>query len=100
VERFVDGMSYDTIADHVEGIDLAQTNGEEEAFIIGGSEIYKLALPYLDRIYLTQVELETAGDTFAPELDMKDWKIVSETPNEPDAKNEHPFNFRVLQRKV
>jgi len=83
-----------------EALDIAQTNGEEEAFIIGGSEIYKLAMPYLDRIYLTEVELDPDGDTLAPDLVDKEWKVVSKIENTPDGKNEHPYNFLVLQRKV
>src|SRR5690606_31041421 len=45
---------------------------EAEVFIVGGDEIYRQALPILDRIYLTRVHAQPEGDTFLPELDGKD----------------------------
>jgi len=40
-----------------EAVQLAEANGEEEVFIIGGGQIYEIALPHVDRIYLTEVDL-------------------------------------------
>lgn len=56
---------------------LALMQGSAEAFVIGGAEIYALALPRADRIYLTEIEREFDGDTFFPEFDRTRWREVS-----------------------
>lgn len=81
-----------------EGIAIAHANGEEEAFIIGGGEIYRLAMDYLDRIYLTTIDLITDGDVLFPEFDLSAWRVTSEEHYEPDAKNIHPFIIQVFDR--
>ena len=53
--------------------------GDGEIFVIGGAEIYRLALPLADRIYATEIDGIFEGDTFFPHLDMAMWK---ETPRE------------------
>lgn len=50
---------------------------DSEAFIIGGGEIYKQALPIVDKIYLTRVHAGFAGDTFFPELNLSEWSTES-----------------------
>lgn len=47
---------------------LASAGGADELFICGGGELYAASLPLAERIYLTVVELEVAGDTFFPEI--------------------------------
>ncbi len=83
-----------------EAISLAEASGEEEAFIIGGAQIYALAMPLLDRIYLTEIDLEVEkADAFFPPVNEKIWSTVSEDKYEPDDKNNHPFVFKVLEKK-
>lgn len=81
-----------------EALELAKRNEEQEAFIIGGSEIYKLSLPYLDKIYLTEVLAEFEGDKFFPELDFSNWKEVKSEAFDADEKNQYPYVFRVLEK--
>ncbi len=82
-----------------EALSFAQDAGEEEAFIIGGGEIYKQSMHLLDKIYLTEVITETSGDTYFPEIDINDWELVSSQRFEADEKNEFPMRFDVLLRK-
>jgi len=83
-----------------EGIKYARDNGEEELFIIGGAEIYRQSLPLLDKLYVTEIDLEVkGGDAFFPEFSLTDWTIESDQPCEPDNKNKHPFAFRVYKKK-
>ena len=57
---------------------VAKANGDEEAFIIGGGQIYWLSLPMLDRLYITEIDVEVPdGDVFFPEVDFTEWKLVS-----------------------
>lgn len=50
----------------------------EEVFCIGGAEIYRLAMPIADKIYLTQIDREFDGDAFFPPIDMSAWRCVYE----------------------
>lgn len=66
----------------------------EEAFVIGGGEIYKQALDVVDKIDVTRVHTTIDADTFFPEIDTNIWKLVFE---EFHPKNEkHAFDFTFL----
>lgn len=74
--------------------------GETEAFIIGGGEIYAATAPMWDRVYLTEVDLETEGDVFFPPLAADEWQEVHRESHLPDEKNGFPYTFRILDRKT
>lgn len=82
-----------------QALEWAYDNGESEAFIIGGGEIYRQSMPYWDRLYLTEVEMEVEGDTYFPEPDWREWELVSDQAFQPDEKNEHPYCFKVFERQ-
>ncbi len=82
-----------------EALQLALANDETEAFIIGGAQIYTQSLPYLDRLYLTEVALDVEGDAFFPQLHYNEWQEITSEHHQPDDKNEHAYTFRVLDRK-
>ncbi|MEJ2078959.1 MAG: dihydrofolate reductase [Acidobacteriota bacterium] len=71
---------------------------EEEVFIIGGSEIYEMALAIADRMYLTLIHESFEGDTFFPEFDESDWVVVSRRDHEADERNPHAFSFLTYER--
>lgn len=72
--------------------------GDVEPFIIGGGEIYRLALPLVQRIYLTRIDAEVPGDTVFSELAAADWRLVREEQHAADAKNQFAYAFRTLER--
>jgi dihydrofolate reductase len=74
---------------------------DDEPFIGGGSQIYRIALArdLVDRIYLTRIHAEVEGDTFFPEFDLDDWELVSEEHHEADEKNEFDYSFLVYERE-
>jgi dihydrofolate reductase len=73
--------------------------GEEEAFIIGGAEIVRQTMALADRMYITQVHAEVAGDTFMPEFDdVNEWRLADREDFEADAKNDYPFSFLIYDR--
>ncbi|HTH55622.1 MAG TPA: dihydrofolate reductase [Cyclobacteriaceae bacterium] len=82
-----------------DGIDLARNNGEKELFIIGGAEIYKLALPMTDVLYLTEIDVALDGDTFFPEWNKKQWKEISRRHHPVDEKHKFAFDFTVYRRQ-
>mgnify|MGYP001430220406 CR=1 FL=1 len=80
-------------------VDIARKSGEKELFIVGGAEIYKLAMPLTDRIYLTRIHAVVDGDTFYPELDMNTWKDVSIDRRKADENNPFDYDFIVYERQ-
>lgn len=70
----------------------------KEVFVIGGARIFELALPVLERIYLTEIDLTTEGDAFLPEIDPAEFKEVSREAHQKDQKNPYNYNFVTLER--
>ena len=77
---------------------LSLAEGEDEVFVAGGGEIYHLALPLADRLYLTVVHTEASGDTLFPEFAADDWELVEDIAYEPDENHAFPYSFRLYQR--
>lgn len=78
---------------------LSKENDQEEIFILGGAEIYRLALPSIDKIYLTEIGASYEGDTFFPKLDPEEWEEIKRNTFPADEKNPHPYTFLELIRK-
>ncbi|NPT59906.1 dihydrofolate reductase [Paraburkholderia sp. 5N] len=51
-----------------DAIETIANDSREEIFIAGGEQIYRLFLPYADTVYLTEIDVEPAGDTTFPDL--------------------------------
>lgn len=82
-----------------EALAFAIANGETEAFIIGGGEIYRQSWPLLDRLYLTEVDTEPEeSDVFFPKIDETEWRELSREAHAADEKNTSSYVFRVLER--
>lgn len=73
--------------------------GAEQAFVIGGGEVHRQALPLADRIHYTRVFRAYEGDTTFPELDPAEWQKVSEEHFEHGEKYEYPYSFEIYERK-
>ena len=73
--------------------------GDNEVFIVGGSELYRQALPHVNRIYLTQVQARVDGDVRFPEIDESAWQVVSRSHHPVDEQNEFETTFRELIRR-
>jgi dihydrofolate reductase len=80
-------------------LELARNAGESEAFIIGGAEIYALALPVADTFYRTRVLAEVPGDVFFPPFDPGAWEVQLESEHPADERNEFAFVIETLRRK-
>lgn len=72
---------------------------DEDAFIIGGGEIYKQALEYTDIIELTQVHDSFDADTYFPEINPDDWQLVEEEYHPKDEKHSVDFTYQTYIRK-
>lgn len=85
---------------HAEDWDAAMSlaQADDEVFVIGGSQIYAMALPHADRLYLTRVSAVVDGDVYFPLWDARRWKLVSHESHAADDKNDHPHAFEIYDR--
>ena len=72
---------------------------DEQPFIIGGGEIYKMGMDVADRIELTRVHAEFEADTYFPEIDKNKWELVKEQFHEKDEKHDHSFTYLTYEHK-
>jgi dihydrofolate reductase len=79
---------------------LQLTRDSQELAVIGGAEIYRLTIPYADRIYLTRVEADVPGDTLFPELQSEQWSETLAGTHPADERNQYPATFLVLDRQT
>lgn len=71
---------------------------DDEVFIIGGAQIYQLALPRVDRLYRTLVHVEVPGDTYFSSIDWSQWEKIEDQRHTADQKNEYDYSFQVFER--
>lgn len=81
-----------------EGLVLAKQANQNEIFIIGGSEIYKLGLPVAERLYLTEIDAIIDGDTYFPEINKGEWREVSRKHHEADNRHAYAFDFVIYEK--
>ena len=81
-----------------EAIALATKFSYNELLVIGGGEIYEMALPLAQKIWLTRVHTTIEGDVYFPKLNA-DWELVSSTQNAADEKHKFSFDFECWKRK-
>ncbi len=88
-----------TIVNSIEqGIAIAKKAGEQEAFIIGGAQIYKEGMALTQRMYLTEIQAEIQGDTHFPEITSGKWKEISRIHHPADEKHKFKFDFVIYDR--
>ena len=69
-------------------------NSDEECFVIGGATIYKLLMPYANKMYITKINQSFEGDVYFPEIKEEIWKEVS---REKGLKNEeNPYDYEYI----
>ena len=72
---------------------------EEETFVIGGAMIYNIMMPYVKKMYVTEINKEFDGDAFFPRIDENTWKEVSREKGLKAAENNLDYDFIVDERK-
>lgn len=82
-----------------EALHLDVCQEAEEVFIIGGGEIYRQAMPLLERVFLTVVDTEIEdGEAFFPSLSPEEWEETWSKAHQADEKNEYDYRFSRLDR--
>ncbi len=84
-----------TVGSLKEALELVNTE-KENVYIAGGAMLYEEALPFVDVMYITHIDLEVEGDTYFPRFDENDFSKVEETPVE----GEIPYRYTVYRRKT
>lgn len=69
---------------------------DEEVMIIGGASIYKLFLPFANKLYLTEIESEEKADVYFPDFNKEDYKCNVVSTNEVDGLK---YSFVIYERK-
>lgn len=77
---------------------VALIDGAEEAFIIGGADLYRRALPLADRFHLTRVHAEVDGDTELAAFDESQWQEISRQDFAHSETNPYDYSICVLER--
>jgi len=77
---------------------LDASKNDEQPFIIGGGEIYKLAMPFADKIELTRVHATFDADTFFPIINPSTWKETNKIFHNKDAQHDYAFSFLTYER--
>jgi dihydrofolate reductase len=72
----VSGAGREVVRSVGEAIALARTT-DPDPYVLGGAEIFKLAMPYATKILLTEIDFDAEGDTFFPPLDPAAWRATS-----------------------
>ena len=88
-----------TIVNNIEKIVDKYKDSVEEAFIIGGGEIYNLLLPYTNKLYLTRVLKDFQGDTYFPNIDLSNWEVNYKSEVFSDEEEDLTYDFIDLIRK-
>ena len=79
---------------------LKIAEGDTKPFIIGGGEIYKLALNASEKIELTRVHDTFEADAFFPEIDLSKWELINEEFHEKDERHSVSFTYLTYVKKT
>jgi dihydrofolate reductase len=93
----VEGVETATSLD--QAIAIAETAGDNEAFIVGGAELYRESLARANRLNLTRVDAVIEGDTSFPDVEWKNWHLVESEEHDASGKNEYAYRFEIYDRR-
>ena len=92
-----------TFNDVQEAFNFARKSAEEELFIIGGANVYESLFPYVDKMYLSEVNYDGKADAFLKQIDFSTWDLSEEKSYDAiiqDDKVKSPaWNFKVWVKK-
>lgn len=78
---------------------LTYSHDDDNTYIIGGGEIYKLAMPEATHIELTRVHGKFEADTFFPEIDHAQWELIKEEYHPQDEHHDYAFTYLTYARR-
>lgn len=76
-----------------------ESNGYE-VFICGGAKVYESMMPYVDKLYVTEIMHKFEADTFFPKIDLSEWSLISDIAAEENLNHKYPHKFLVYEKKA
>lgn len=73
-------------------------NSDEENFVIGGAAIYKLLMPYCNKMYITEIDKDFHGDVYFPEISLEEWKAIEREDGPKDNENDFKYEYVTYER--
>ncbi len=77
---------------------LQKVNKLQNSFVIGGAELYSATMDHIDRLYITEVDLNPDGDTWFPEIDYDHWKQIKNDYRESNSSDKTSFTFKIFNK--
>lgn len=74
-------------------------NSKEENFVIGGATMYKLLMPYANKMYITEIDKDFDGDVYFPEINKNEWKETEREQGPEDNENDFEYEYVTYERK-
>jgi dihydrofolate reductase len=100
-ELIIDNEVGSTVIIHPQAaVNMASILGYNEIFVIGGSEIYELFLPFADNIYVSNIDASLDCDTFFPIVDWTQWDEEKLCMYSAGRDNDYDIRCRVYHRKI
>ena len=72
---------------------------DEEAFVIGGAVIYNLLMPYVKKMYITEINKDFDGDAFFPRIDETKWTEISREKGPEDEENDFTYTYVTYEKR-
>lgn len=88
-----------TVVDSMDAA-LAAAGTAPEVFVIGGADVYRLAIPRAQTLYLTSVHSVVGADTFLPAFDRADWEEVAREDHPANERHAHAYSFVTFRRRT
>lgn len=86
------------VTDLDDALERARSEDADELAVIGGAQVYALALPRADRLVVTRVHGAFAGDTHFPSIDWQNWREIAREDYPADERHAYDFSFIDLAR--
>lgn len=96
--RQIEGVAMVTSVE--DALHLANTAAHQELMVIGGGQVYALALPMASKLYVTRIDVQVDGDAVFPEWNEKEWELTMCDSHQSDEHNEYNYIFEVWQRNM
>ena len=72
---------------------------DEECFVIGGATIYKLLMPFCNKLYITHINQAFEGDVYFPEIDENKWRVIERETGLTNEENPFDYEYVTYVRK-
>jgi dihydrofolate reductase len=94
----IDAVDATTAVSLDDALQLAAASGDDEAFVVGGAELYREGLLRADRLHVTRVRANVEGDTRFPPVQWSQWQFITAEEHTADDRNDHAYAFEVYER--